>query len=66
MVRQMAARTCDIERCSNKGSFPLEATRDYMLCTKHAEQWRTTGMRLRANDKKRSLRLVEVFIADGY
>ena len=39
---------------------------DYMLCTKHAEEWRTTGMRLRTNPKKHTLRLVEVSVADGY
>lgn len=57
---------CDIERCSNKGSFRLDTAQDYMLCTKHAEQWKTTGMRLRMDPKKRALRLVEVTISDGY
>jgi hypothetical protein len=60
------ARTCDIERCHNKGSYPLESWHDYVLCTKHAEQWRSTGLRLRADPKKHSLRLVEVNVADGY
>jgi hypothetical protein len=59
-------RVCDIERCSNKGSFPLESEADYLLCTKHREQWRSTGMRLRANPKKHTLKLVEVTISDGY
>ena len=60
------ARMCDIERCYNKGSYDLESTLDYKLCTKHAEQWKSTGMRLRTNPKKHTLRLVEVSIADGY
>ena len=60
----MTAR-CDIERCHNKGTFELESS-DYVLCNKHAEQWRSTGMRLRANHEKRTLRLVEVTISDGY
>ena len=65
MVRHMA-RVCDIERCSNKGAYPLETERDHILCNKHADQWRSTGMRLRTHPKKRSLRLVEVHVADGY
>jgi hypothetical protein len=60
------ARQCDIERCYNKGSYPLESSADYFLCTKHAKQWRSTGMRLRADAKKHTLRLVEISIADGY
>jgi nitrite reductase/ring-hydroxylating ferredoxin subunit len=60
------ARTCDIERCSNKGSYDLESPQKYVLCTKHAEQWRSTGMRLRTNPKKHTLRLVEVTVSDGY
>jgi hypothetical protein len=60
------ARMCDIERCYNKGSFPLESSKDYVICNKHAEQWRSTGMRLRANPKKHTLKLVEVTISDGY
>ena len=47
-------------------SFPLESTVDYVICTKHAELWRSTGMRLRANAAKHTLRLVEVTVSDGY
>lgn len=60
------ARTCDIERCYNKGSHALESQTDYMLCTKHQQEWRETGLRLRTNPKKHTLRLVEVSVADGY
>jgi hypothetical protein len=60
------ARICDIERCYNKGSFDLESQRDYALCTKHHDLWKSTGMRLRTNPKKHTLRLVEVSVADGY
>lgn len=60
------AKTCDIERCYNKGSFPLESNDDYTICTKHAELWRSTGMRLRADAKKHTLKLVEVTVSDGY
>jgi len=59
-------RTCDIEKCHNKGSFPLETTDGYVICTKHADQWRSTGLRLRAIPKTRKLRLVEVTVSDGY
>ena len=58
------AKSCDIERCSSKGSFPVESTDDYVICTKHAELWRSTGMRLRANPKKHTLELVEVTISE--
>ncbi|MBM3673065.1 MAG: hypothetical protein FJW86_12925 [Actinobacteria bacterium] len=60
------AKTCDIERCSNKGSYDLDTQQRQMLCTKHAEQWRSSGMRLRTNPKNRRLRLVEVHVSDGY
>ena len=60
------ARTCDIERCRNSGTFPLESTNDYVICTKHKEQWRSSALRLRADPKKRTLRLVEVTVSDGY
>ncbi|MEX0664327.1 MAG: hypothetical protein WD598_06090 [Acidimicrobiia bacterium] len=60
------AKVCDIERCYNKGSFELESAIDYSLCAKHADQWKNTGMRLRTNPKKHTLRLVEVSVADGY
>ena len=65
MVLQMA-RTCDIERCPNKGTYPLESRQDYLICAKHAEQWRSTSLRLHTNPKTRKLRLVEVTVSDGY
>lgn len=57
------ANVCDVERCYNKGTYEVEQA-DYMLCAKHEKEWRGSGMRLRANAKKHTLRLVEVFIAD--
>jgi hypothetical protein len=57
---------CDIERCYNKGSFQLEGRDDYVLCSKHEHEWRDSHLRLRANAKKHTLRLVEVTVADGY
>jgi hypothetical protein len=60
------ARLCDIERCYNNGSYKLEGESDYALCTKHEHEWRESDLRLRANAKKHTLRLVEVTVADGY
>ena len=60
------ARLCDIERCYNNGSYKLEGESDYQLCTKHEHEWRESDLRLRANAKKHTLRLVEVTVADGY
>jgi hypothetical protein len=59
------AHVCDIERCYNKGTYELENASDYRLCTKHEQQWRNTGLRLRANAKKHTLKLVEVNVYDG-
>jgi hypothetical protein len=59
-------RLCDIERCYNKGAFPVEGQSDYALCAKHQHEWRESDLRLRANAKKHTLRLVEITVADGY
>lgn len=59
------ARICDIERCNEQGTHELNQTNDYRLCDKHLHEWKNGGMRLRANAKKRTLRLVEVMISDG-
>jgi hypothetical protein len=53
------AGLCDIERCYNKGTHEVEQTRNYMLCTEHDQEWRSSGLRLRANPKKHTLKLVE-------
>ena len=53
------AGLCDIERCFNKGTHEVRQTRNYMLCTDHEHEWRRGGLRLRANPKKHTLKLVE-------
>jgi hypothetical protein len=60
------ARLCDIERCYNKGSYTLEGQSDYALCAKHEKEWHESDLRLRANAKKHTLKLVEVTVSDGY
>jgi hypothetical protein len=60
------ARNCDIERCYNKGSHPLESALDYVLCTKHVREWQDGDQRLRTDARKHTLRLVEVTVSDGY
>jgi hypothetical protein len=57
------AKLCDVERCHNVGTFELDQA-DYRLCSKHDEERRGGAMRLRANAKKHTLRLVEVYVAD--
>jgi hypothetical protein len=58
------AHMCDIERCKNVGTYELEQQADYRLCSKHEQEWREGGTRLRANAKKHTLRLVEVMVSD--
>ena len=57
------AGLCDIERCYNKGTYEVEQTK-YWLCTKHEQEWRSSGLRLRANPKKHTLKLVVVTVPD--
>jgi hypothetical protein len=55
---------CDIERCNNEGTYQLKQA-NYRLCDAHEQQWKGGGVRLRANAKKHTLRLVEEEAAEG-
>jgi hypothetical protein len=58
------AKPCDVERCQEEGAIQLKKA-DYRICKAHAKEWKSGGMRLRANVKKHTLRLVEVPVEDG-
>ena len=58
------AGLCDIERCYNKGTYELDQTSNYWLCATHEQEWRGSGLRLRTNPKKHTLKLVEVILTD--